>query len=278
MLSQRDLFAGTTFHPAVQSAIYQDITNLRDFFPSLQPYNYTPPNGAPMILIQGPVSISFNSNDDFPLPINIQLPPQFPSAPPVVHLPGVDGMVIAPSKYLQENGIVVLQNVYPWAVPQSTLVLLVSAIADIFSGTAPFTPAPIRKIEFEIVQVEAESLVNLVNEEIHRAHEEDTMILQTTAYHQSIVEIQRESEDTIAALTAVLESIPPPEVPPVKVDEERLAEFESQAKVGALAEAQAALSRAYTGRQITFDQMMKATREIARQHFQNTLCKLLQTA
>jgi hypothetical protein len=230
-----------------------------------------------MILVQGTISISFNNNRDFPMPLNIHLPPQFPACPPTVQIPLASGTVIAPSAFLLENGTVVLQKVYPWT-PQASLTLLASAIADTFSSTPPFAPAPPRpKLEFEIVQAEAESFVNSVNEQINSACDANAVALQTLAYHQSLIDVRADSEDTIAALGAVIESTPIPEAPPVEVSQNRLAEFESAARLGALAEAQAALLRAYSGGMISFDQMMKATREVARSHFQNTLYDVLQT-
>jgi hypothetical protein len=301
--SQARLFAGTSFTTGIQDKIYGDILMVHDFFPTLRPFRYAPPGRpTPMILVQGTIPISFSGNEDFSMPLNIRLLDTYPNTAPLVQIPeSPAGHAFAASRFLGEDGTIALSEFYAWSSSASSLAAMVDAIAQTFSATAPFkagpsaparpapppapvvvptrpraAPAPPPKPDFEVFQVEAESFVNAVNDEIGRARDVAAASMEESAYGESVLEAKTRCEVEIAELEQIIASIPPPEEPPVDVRPAFLAAAEPQAKRDAHAVAQAALNSAFADGVISFDQMIKATREVARKFFADTLYDRLQ--
>jgi hypothetical protein len=282
------LFAGTAFSGAVQSQICGDLCEVRNFFPSLRAFRYVRPGASTaMILVQGEIPISFGGDDDFPVPLNIRLLDTYPGSAPLVQIPRCPaGRAFAPSRFLDERGTVCVPALYAWDAGAPSLAGLIAAIYAAFSGTAPFTdapapapaPAPPRpRPDFAVFQAEAESLVNAANDRIARAHAVTAAAMEMAAYEQSALAAQARGRAEVAELAQIIALLPPPEEPPVDAPPGFAAAAAPRARREAHAVAQAALGSAFAERAISLDQMVRATRELARKFFADTLYDLLQT-
>jgi hypothetical protein len=130
------------------------------------------------------------------------------------------------------------------------------------------------KVPFAVVQKDAEQLVAEVNGEINRAYAAQKERMEQEAYARTVREVEAAFQRSIPRLR---ERVAASKDIPLAVDPEVVKEIETEAKVQAYEEAQAALVRAYSVQQLSFDQYIKATRDLARIHFQNTLFDVLQT-
>jgi hypothetical protein len=166
--------------------------------------------------------------------------------------------------------------IYPWNEGTPSLAVLICEVAEAFSKTPPFRMVSPPKVEFEIFQGEAESLVDSVNEGITMACEVRLNRLQIEEYGKSLSESLTDCEDTIETLETVKEQLLLVKEPPVEIVARKDEELGKKAKLEAHAEAQAILMRAFIEKTISFDQFMKGMRDMARSYFQTTLYDVLQ--
>jgi hypothetical protein len=123
------------------------------------------------------------------------------------------------------------------------------------------------------LQREAERLVANANASIDRACARKTEREEREAYRRAGDEIGGRFASEIGRLKQMLD---PGREADVALDGAVESDIEVRARVQAYREAQAELAGAYGRRQLSFEQYMKAIREMARIHFQNTLAEILQ--
>ncbi|OHS96064.1 hypothetical protein TRFO_37816 [Tritrichomonas foetus] len=139
MISKQDLFQGTTFNAQLQGAIYTDIVAMREWFPTIYPYQYQYPQYI-AVLLQGTVQITIGGQD-CPLPLSMVLPPNFPDLPPYATIPIPPGFPLKPSNGLQPNGTINTACFFQWIPRKSRLAQYVNAIIQYLSSNPPFTMA-----------------------------------------------------------------------------------------------------------------------------------------
>lgn len=137
MLTEQGLFQGTVYHPALHHAIFTDIQNLRNRFPTLNPNRYHYQAGD-FVFIQGPICIKIQ-NYDAALPLSIVIPQDFPNSPPYVSIPIQQGIQLIPSQALQQNGVINTNVLYPWVPRQTTIAQLVEEIGRYFDYYPPYS-------------------------------------------------------------------------------------------------------------------------------------------
>jgi len=137
-ITQQVLFSGTKFPENYQKAIFSDITSLVSFFPTLMPMNY-PVSGNAFVLIQGSVPITCG-NSDYPLPINMRLPDDFPNSPPIVQIPFPEGFKFTVSQVLGADRTCNISKIHQWQPRKTTLPIFVGNIVTYFSQYPPFSP------------------------------------------------------------------------------------------------------------------------------------------
>jgi hypothetical protein len=155
----------------------------------------------------------------------------------------------------------------------------VRAIVETVSANPPFATlgaprASFRqsRVPFAVLQRDSERLIADANASIGRAFEKKIERTEHEGYAKTGQEIERLCGRAIGALKQKLGAI---RELPVELDPMVEREIEMKAKVEAYGEAQAGLSNSYGRRELSFDQYMKATRELAKMHFQNTLFEVL---
>jgi hypothetical protein len=279
-----DLFADTSFTPEVQNAIYADLTYLFQEFPGLRALRYPgPPNSPPRVLIQGQIQVSVSQNKPYLMPLSMSLPTAFPDVPPVAQIPAIPGQTIVPSQFIRADGVLLLAAFFQWRPRVSTLRQFVRAIAETVSKTPPFatlgTPQKGRgsfrqtRVPIALLQQDAERLVADANTSIDNAFKKKIESEEPEKYLKTAQDLEEMFGKCIGAMNEKLRSI---RDVPVTLEPAVERDIELKAKVEAYGEAQAGLANSYGRRELSFDQYMKATRELARMHFQNVLFDVLQ--
>lgn len=132
----QSLFIGTRYDPKYVSAVCQDIANTTQHYPALSPQRVE--SGAyPYVQLTGRIPIALQGMPA-EVPVNVILPDAFPRCTPIVQLCAPPGFVFAPIG-VQPNGVLALQSVHTWVFGQSTLPMLVAALARFLSTYPPTT-------------------------------------------------------------------------------------------------------------------------------------------
>ena len=137
-MNNPNLFVGTNFTTNYQKAILSDIGQMLSFFPNIKALNY-PKKPYHSILLQGFVLVQVG-NSDVPFPINMMLPDNFPSSPPIVQIPFAQNIPFQTSQTFGPDKIVRTEKFYNWIPMKSTLPQFVNSIILYFSQYPPITP------------------------------------------------------------------------------------------------------------------------------------------
>jgi hypothetical protein len=262
-----ELFSGTRFPPAFQSAIYSDIGSLLKAFPTLRALNYRrDPRSPPKILIQGDIAVTLSTGKEHRMALSMSLPDNFPDGPPVAQIPPVPGHAVIAADFIRKDGVFNLPAFFAWQPRVSTLPQLVRKIVETVAARPPFA--------LPVLCREAAALVADANERIERAHHAQCWGVQAELYEalgrQAVAQMEGAVEGIRREIAAAGER-------PLALEPDVQARIEASARIEGYGVAQAALADAYAARTLAFDQYMKATRELARTHFQNTLYDVLQS-
>ena len=273
MISEEKLFLGTQFGNR-QHQIYMDITSLVQEFPTIEPYNFRSQQGN-IVLLQGkiPMIEPFGRRPCL-IPINMSLPPNFPNAPPVTQVPMTPGIMIQASEAVMPDGMVRSEYVCQWVPLQSTLLYYVAALSEFFSRYPPVPPQALGTFMVDVNglvhqgMTEANQLVGELNWKIAESARMEGELAMTKHYKSVVARMC----DTFAKQVGGGDNLP--EVP---IADEVVDGVKAAAKHAAFAETLKCMQDAFAKSKLSLDELIKATRDFSRTHFENEVLPVMKS-
>lgn len=294
-----NLFKGTNFSPAYQRAISADISKLQAYFPNIRSQNY-PQQPYSRILLQGFTNINYNGTE-YPLPINMMLPEEFPSKPPITQLFFPPTIPITQSTYLSADGVVATEKIIPWVPKKTTLPNFVKAITTFFSQYPPYdirfapylteflkpftgqryspnssqssTPAkssgPNKTQAFEDAFAQALSIVDQCNTDAKKATETTREYAMTAAFEIQMKNRITKLNNEISTLH--VQASKADEIPEYVIPPELEMSCAAKAAEAAMPETLNSLRDDFRSGRINIDAYIGSVRSLRRQHFEDVV-------
>jgi hypothetical protein len=225
------------------------------------------------VLIQGTVPIILHGSD-YPMPLNMSLPDNFPESYPLTQIPVTQGTTIIPSPALRKDGLIFVAEFFRWAPRTTSRATFVNAIIQKFSSVAPFTvsappPRAPPVMDFQTFRTTAESLADDANRATARTHEAHANVSQAEDYQRTVAGLHDRLRSEVDQLRRSAARPSVGQAQPVNIDPETERRVRLEAKKAAYTDTQQGLMTSFHRGEVDIDQLLKTTRELARTHFQS---------